>query len=191
MSASLERISHSFAADKRPHDCGHSSQEWLRHRSASTGCLSAMWRRHSCLLGRDSSRLSGFFRRGGFLIVSGLLFGGAGSAHHAFSWEFDAKKPVTVSGVVTRVDWINPHTYFYVDVKNGQGLAVNWIFETAGPNTLDRHGWHRDSVKKGDEITVLGFQARSAANIASARLIVLHDGRKVIVGSPGDGGPQP
>jgi hypothetical protein len=133
----------------------------------------------------------GFFRRGGFLIVSGLLFGGvAGSAHHAFSWEFDAKKPVTVSGVVTRVDWINPHTYFYVDVKNGEGRAVNWIFETAGPNTLDRHGWHRDSVKKGDEITVVGFQARGAANIASARLIVLHDGRKVIVGSPGDGGPQ-
>lgn len=114
-----------------------------------------------------------------------------GMAHHAFSWEFDAGKPVTVSGTVAKVEWANPHTYFYVDVKDDKGRVAHWIFETAGPNTLNRRGCRRDSVKEGDPVTVVGYQARGAAKIASARLIILGDGRRLMVGSPGDGGPQP
>jgi hypothetical protein len=112
------------------------------------------------------------------------------SAHHAFAVEFDAKKQVTLSGVVTKVDWSNPHTYFYLNVKEQSGSLVNWTFETAGPNTLEKLGWDRKSLKVGDQVTVTGYRARGAANIASARSIVLADGRKVSAGSPVDGGPQ-
>jgi hypothetical protein len=112
------------------------------------------------------------------------------SAHHAFAVEFDAKKQVTLSGVVTKVDWSNPHTYFYVNVKEESGSLVNWTFETAGPNTLAKLGWDRNSLRVGDKVTVTGYRARGASNIASARSIVLADGRKVSAGSPVDGGPQ-
>ena len=112
------------------------------------------------------------------------------SAHHAFAVEFDAKKQVTLSGVVTKVDWSNPHTYFYLNVKEQSGSLVNWTFETAGPNTLAKLGWDRKSLKVGDQVTVTGYRARGASNIASARSIVLADGRKVSAGSPVDGGPQ-
>jgi hypothetical protein len=118
-----------------------------------------------------------------------LAIAGPLSAHHAFAVEFDAKRQVTLSGVVTKVDWSNPHTYFYVNVKEQSGSLVNWTFETAGPNTLAKLGWDRKSLKVGDQVTVTGYRARGAANIASARSIVLADGRKVSAGSPVDGGP--
>lgn len=110
-------------------------------------------------------------------------------AHHSFAAEFDGKHRVTLTGRVTKVEWTNPHTYFYVDVQ-GEGGVVNWAFETAGPNTLARQGWNRQSLKVGDHVTVSGYRARDGLPIASAREIVLSDGRRVLVGSTVDGGPQ-
>jgi len=112
------------------------------------------------------------------------------SAHHSFAAEFDPKQRVTLKGVVTKIEWTNPHTYFYVDVKDDGGSTVNWAFETAGPNTLARQGWNRKSLKIGDQVTVTGYRARDGLPIASAREIVLSDGHKVFVGSYADGGPQ-
>ena len=110
-------------------------------------------------------------------------------AHHAFGVEFDAKQRITIKGQVTKIEWSNPHTYFYLDVKEENGRVVNWVFEAAGPNTLARLGWDRKSMKIGDQVTVTGYRARDASNIASAREVVLADGRKVFAGSPVDGGP--
>ncbi len=112
-------------------------------------------------------------------------------AHHAFSAEFDAKQSITFEGVVTRIEWANPHVYFYADVKEKDGRTANWAFETAGPNTLMRLGWGRNSLKVGDHITVLCYPARDGARVASARSVLLENGRKVFAGSPIDGGPQP
>jgi len=87
-----------------------------------------------------------------------LLAAAPGFAHHSFSTEFDSGQPVTLRGVVTKVEWRNPHTYLYVDVKNRAGKVINWIFETAGPAGLARSGWHRDTVKVGDQVTVSGYR---------------------------------
>jgi hypothetical protein len=111
-------------------------------------------------------------------------------AHHSFSMEFDSGQPVTVRGVVTKVEWRNPHTYLYVEVKDGKGKLINWTFETAGPAGLARSGWHRDSVKVGDQVIVSGYRSRAGLNIASARTVVLMDGHKLSAGSAYDGGPR-
>jgi hypothetical protein len=94
-----------------------------------------------------------------------------------------------LQGNVTKIEWMNPHVYLYVDVKAG-GKTDNWACETAGPNTLARQGWSRMSLKIGDRVTVVGYRARDGAFVASAREVVLADGRKVFVGSPYDGGPK-
>jgi hypothetical protein len=112
-------------------------------------------------------------------------------AHHSFSTEFDASQPVNLRGVVTKVEWRNPHTYLYVDVKDGEGRVINWTLETAGPAGLARSGWHRDSIKVGDRVTVSGYRSRAVSNIASARLVVLMDGHRLSAGSAYDGGPRP
>jgi hypothetical protein len=111
-------------------------------------------------------------------------------AHHSFSLEFDATKQVTFRGVVTKVEWMSPHIYFYLDVKDGTSRVVNWTFESAGPNALARRGWNRNTLKIGDHITVVGYRAKDDVHVASAREVVLADGRKVIAASPNDGGPQ-
>ena len=111
-------------------------------------------------------------------------------AHHSFSLEFDATKQLTFRGVVTKVEWMSPHTYFYLDVKEGPSKVVNWTFESAGPNALARRGWNRNTLKIGDRITVVGYRAKDDVHVASAREVVLADGRKVIAASPNDGGPQ-
>jgi hypothetical protein len=110
-------------------------------------------------------------------------------AHHSFSMEFDSRQQVTLRGVVTKVEWRNPHTYLYVDVKNSEGKVIHWTFETAGPAGLARAGWHRDSVKVGDQVTVSGYRSRAGLNIASARSIILMDGRRLSAASAYDGGP--
>ena len=110
-------------------------------------------------------------------------------AHHSFSMEFDSSQPVSLKGVVKKIDWRNPHSYFYVDVKDQQGKVTTWTFETAGPAGLLKSGWHRDSVRIGDQVTVSGYRARSAANIGSARALVLKDGQRLSAGSAYDGGP--
>ena len=112
-------------------------------------------------------------------------------AHHSFAAEFDGSKRLNFQGVVTKVDWTNPHTYFYVDVKDDSGRVANWIFETAGPNLLARLGWKRDSLKVGDRVTVVAYPAWDGARIASARTVSLADGHTVFAGSAVDGGPKP
>ncbi len=130
------------------------------------------------------------FRSACFAILFGLALSGApGYAHHSVGAEFDLNKRITLQGRVTKIEWMNPHVYVYVDVNAG-GKTANWACETAGPNTLARQGWSRKSLQIGDQVTVVGFRARDGANVASAREVVLTDGRKVFVGSPYDGGPK-
>jgi hypothetical protein len=123
------------------------------------------------------------------LMALGLMLPATPSfAHHSVAAEFDLSQRITLEGLVTKIEWMNPHVYVYVDV-NAEGKTANWACETAGPNTLARQGWSRSSLKIGDRITVVGFKARDGSNVASAREIVLSNGRKVFVGSPYDGGP--
>ena len=113
------------------------------------------------------------------------------AAHHSFAAEFDGGRQTSFQGVVTRVEWTNPHTFFFVDIRDDGGRVVNWAFETAGPNLLARLGWKRDSLRVGDRVTVVAYPAWDGAKIASARSVVLADGRKVFAGSAADGGPKP
>jgi hypothetical protein len=107
-------------------------------------------------------------------------------AHHGFVVEFDEKKPVTLAGVVTKMEFMNPHIYFYVDVKNKDGKVVNWALEGGPPNVLYRQGWRKDTVKAGDQVTVKGFRARDGSNLASCSTIIFADGREISAG-PGAG----
>jgi len=112
------------------------------------------------------------------------------SAHHSFAAEYDANKPIQVTGTVTKVEWTNPHARIYVDVKDESGNVTNWNFELGGPLQLNRLGWKRDAVKAGDQVTVQGYMAKDGAKMANARNVVFADGRKIFAGSSGDGGPQ-
>jgi hypothetical protein len=121
----------------------------------------------------------------------GLLVGAVPvRAHHSFEAEYDSKKPVEVKGAVTKMEWMNPHARFYVDVKDDSGKVTNWNFELGSPNVLKRQGWARDSLKVGDMVTVEGYLAKDGSNLANARRVTLADGRKVFNGSAGEGGPQ-
>lgn len=122
-----------------------------------------------------------------FLVAAGLTITAAPLfAHHSFAAEYDASKPVDVKGVVTKVEWTNPHARFYVDVKDEKGNVTNWNFELASPNVLSRNGWTRHSLKEGDTISVQGSKAKDGANLANARTVTLADGRKVFAGSATD-----
>ena len=111
------------------------------------------------------------------------------SAHHAFAAEFDASKPVTLKGVVTKIEWMNPHTWFYIDAKTESGAVEHWQCETGAPIELVRRGWKKSDLKVGDDVTVQGFRAKDGTNTANARLVTLPDGKKVFSGSADDGGP--
>jgi hypothetical protein len=104
-------------------------------------------------------------------------------AHHAFAAEFDAKQPITLRGTVTRVEWINPHTWIHIDVKDTDGKVVEWMIEGGTPNTLLRNGIDRKSLPAGTEIVVDGYRAKSGLNRANGRDITLADGRKLFLGS--------
>jgi len=104
-------------------------------------------------------------------------------AHHAFAAEFDAKQPITLRGTVTRVEWINPHTWIHIDVKDSDGKVVEWMIEGGTPNTLLRNGLDRKSLPAGTEIVVDGYRAKSGLNRANGRDITLADGRKLFLGS--------
>jgi hypothetical protein len=120
----------------------------------------------------------------------GLLAGGIPLlAHHSFAAEDDAKKPIKISGVVTKMEWMNPHARFYVDVKGTDGKVVNWNFELGAIPVLLKQGWRKDSLKQGDQITVEGSLAKDGSNSANARSVVLSDGRRVFAGSSGGNSP--
>ncbi len=121
-----------------------------------------------------------------FLFAVGLSVFFAGQtldAHHAFAAEFDANQPVTLRGTVTRVEWINPHTWIHIDVKNADGSVAEWMIEGGTPNTLLRNGVDRKSLPAGTEIVVDGYRAKSGLNRANGRDITLADGRKLQLGS--------
>ena len=117
------------------------------------------------------------------------------SAHHSFGAEYDVNKPITLTGTVTNIEWTNPHSHFYLDVKDDHGNVVSWKFEGYGPGVLYRTGWKKDvTFKPGDVITVFGWRARDGGNWAHSREITLPGGRKMFFGPPagtGDGGSTP
>ena len=109
--------------------------------------------------------------------------------HHSFAAEYDSAKPVTLKGTVTKMEWMNPHARFYVDV-NLAGKTTNWELELGSPNGLMRRGWTRNSLKPGDSIIVEGYVAKDGSNLANARQVQLADGRKIFAGAADDGGPS-
>jgi hypothetical protein len=111
-------------------------------------------------------------------------------AHHSFSAEYDSNQPVKVTGVVTRVDWTNPHIWFFVDVKDDQGKVTNWGFSGGPPGVLQRRGISRTALKRGDTVIVEGFRARDGSNNASGGRVTFADGRSVFTASSEDKAPR-
>jgi hypothetical protein len=112
------------------------------------------------------------------------------AAHHAFSAEFDAKRPVKLRGVVTKMEWINPHSWIHIDVKDGSGKVVAWMVEGGAPNALLRRGFTKQSLPIGTEVLIEGYQAKDGSMRANGRDITLPDGQKLFVGSSGTGAPD-
>ena len=113
-------------------------------------------------------------RSAGLVIGIGLLLAaGPALAHHSFAAEFDANKPLTLTGAVTKIDWMNPHTWFSIDVTDEAGKVTNWGWEMGSPNALMRAGWARNSMKIGDIVTVEGFRAKDGSHHANTRAVLL------------------
>jgi uncharacterized protein DUF6152 len=111
-------------------------------------------------------------------------------AHHSFAAEYDANKPVTLKGAITKVEWLNPHVYFYMDVKDASGKVINWAVENGAPNSLYRNGWRKDSLKVGEVVTVEGSLAKDGSHLANAKTVTLPDGRRVFSGSAAESSPE-
>jgi hypothetical protein len=117
---------------------------------------------------------------GGILLIVGVQ---PASGHHSFAAEFDASKPVTLSGTFTKIEWANPHIWVYLDVKDGKGNLEHWQCEGGPPNTLTRNGWTKDVLKPGDQVTIDGVLAKDGSKTCNARTVKLPDGRTVFAGS--------
>jgi hypothetical protein len=126
------------------------------------------------------------------LAGAGLVLAGASvrvSAHHAFAAEFDAKKPVTFKGTVSKVEWVNPHVWIHIEVKRADGKVEPWAIEGGTPNVLFRRGFTKQSLVPGTEIVIDGYQAKDGTRRANGRDLTFADGRKLFLGSSGTGAP--
>jgi hypothetical protein len=110
-------------------------------------------------------------------------------AHHSFAAEFDGTKAIRLTGAITKVEWTNPHSYFYIDVKEENGSVVTWGCEAGAPGALTRRGFKRGDLKLGDTVVVDGYRAKDGSRLVDARRVTLADGRIVSGASAGDGGP--
>ena len=122
------------------------------------------------------------------LVLGGMLATPA-IAHHAFSAEFDANRPLAMQGVVVKMEWINPHSWIHVEVTNDDGSKTTWMVEGGTPNTLFRRGFTQDSLSPGTEIVVDGYQAKDGSDKMNGRDLTFPDGRKLFLGSSGTGAP--
>ena len=109
-------------------------------------------------------------------------------AHHSFDAEFDRSKPVSLKGKVTKVEWMNPHVWVYLDVPDAGGKVAKWQCEYGAPNALKRSGWNHESLKEGDQITIEGSLSKDGTNTCNATSSILADGRRVLAGSSGGDG---
>ena len=125
------------------------------------------------------------------LVAVGVLLSAAPVlTHHAFSAEFDAKRPIKLQGTVTKMEWINPHAWIHIDVKKADGKVEQWMIEGGTPNTLIRRGFTKNSLQPGTVIVVDGFQAKDGSLKANGRDLTFPDGRKLFLGSSGTGAPR-
>ena len=110
-------------------------------------------------------------------------------AHHAFSAEFDANQPIVLKGTISKAEWINPHSWVYIDVKGADGKVITWAIECGAPNALLRRGWNKNSLPIGTEVVVDGYRAKDGSATANAKDITFPDGKKLFMGSSGTGAP--
>jgi hypothetical protein len=123
------------------------------------------------------------------IAIVGLMSGIRLLAHHSFAAEFDGTKPIRLTGALAKIEWTNPHSYFYIDVKDESGKVVTWGCEAGAPGALSRKGFKRGDLKLGDTIIVDGYLAKDGSHLVDARRVTLPDGRVVSGASAGDGGP--
>jgi len=132
------------------------------------------------------TKFAAFAAAAGFVLATGSAI-----AHHSFAAEFDAGQPVNLKGTVTKIEWMNPHTYFYMDVTEPGGAVVNWGLEMGSPNGLMRQGWTRNTLKVGDVVTVEGSRAKDKTHIGNARVVVLEStGKRLFAASSQTDTPQ-
>jgi hypothetical protein len=131
-----------------------------------------------------------FVLAAGFGLILFVISCATAVAHHSFAAQYDRNKPKTLIGPITKIDWVNPHARFFMDVKDEKGNVANWEVELGAPAILIRRGWTRNSVKIGESVTVNGSLAKDGSNMVNASAVTLADGKRVFAGSSGGDGPN-